>query len=333
MTVGAYILAPAGLSLSSDEAAFFREAPPWGFILFARNIDTPEQVRRLTGSLRDAIGREAPVLIDQEGGRVQRMRAPHWREWEPPLVQVKRDGTERAMFLRGCLIGSELMEIGIDANCAPSADIAYPETHPFLQNRCYGRDVESVVAMARAMAEGQQAAGVLPVIKHAPGHGRATQDSHKALPRISAPLDELTRTDFATFKALSDLPMAMTAHVVVEALDPERPATQSAEVISYLRREVGLDMLLMTDDISMGALRGSVGDRSKAALAAGCDLVLHCNGVLAEMEDVANAAPLLQGEAQERADVALAQRKTPVPIDIPAAVSELGDLLRESAYA
>lgn len=333
MAAGAHILAPAGPVLGADEARFFRDAAPWGFILFARNIETPEQVRRLTRALREAVGRDAPILIDQEGGRVQRMRAPHWQEWEPPLVQVERDGTERSMFLRGRLIGAELRDLGIDANCAPSADIAFPETHPFLQNRCYGRDVETVVIMARAMAEGLSASGVLPVIKHAPGHGRATLDSHKALPRIGVSLDALIATDFATFSALSDLPMAMTAHIVVEALDPSRPATQSPETLTYLRNEIGLEMLLMTDDISMGALSGTIGARSEAAIAAGCDLVLHCNGNLAEMVEVAAATPMLDGRRAERANAALNARNAPDPIDIPAVVSELGDLLRESAYA
>ena len=333
MTVGAHIFAPAGLSLTQDEIAFFMESSPWGFILFARNIEKPEQVKRLTDSLREAVRRDAPILVDQEGGRVQRMRGPNWREWEPPLVQVERDGTERGMYLRGRLIGAELAEIGVSANCAPSADIAYQDTHPFLSNRCYGRDVETVVAMARATANGLSASGILPVIKHAPGHGRATIDSHKAMPRISATLEDLNATDFEAFRALADMPMAMTGHVVVEALDIERPATQSSRTISYMRNELGLDQLLMTDDISMGALSGSIGERSSAALEAGCDVVLHCNGILSEMEEVAQASPVLEGQAKRRADAALAARKQADPIDIQAVVSELGDLLRESAYA
>ena len=333
MTVGAHILAPAGLTLTDEEVRFFRDAAPWGFILFARNIDTPDQVRALTASLRDTVGRDAPILIDQEGGRVQRLRAPHWREWEPPLSQVDRDPRERSMYLRGLLIGAELASLGIDSNCAPSADIAFPETHPFLQNRCYGRDVAGVTAMARANADGLLDAGVLPVLKHAPGHGRATLDSHEALPVIDVPLAELTATDFAPFRALSDLPMAMTAHIVVPALDPEHPITLSPQGMAFLRNEMGLDMLMMSDDVSMGALTGPIGARSRAALEAGCDVVLHCNGDMAEMVDVASAAPVLGGDALRRADAALSQRKSPVPIDIPAVVAELGDLLRESAYA
>ncbi|MXQ07079.1 beta-hexosaminidase [Alphaproteobacteria bacterium GH1-50] len=330
---GAHILAPAGPRLTADEAAFFREAAPFGFILFARNVETPDQVRALTAALRDSVGRDAPVLIDQEGGRVQRLRAPHWREWEPPLNQVEADGRPRAMYLRGLLIGAELAALGIDANCAPSADIAFSETHPFLQNRCYGRDAATVTAMAREMANGLLDAGVLPVVKHAPGHGRATLDSHFGLPTVEAPLEDLTATDFAPFRALTDLPMAMTAHLVVTALDPDRPVTLSPVAMAHLRREIGLDMLMMTDDISMGALSGSMAERSRRAIAAGCDLVLHCNGDMTEMEAVAAHAGRLSDDGQRRADAALAMRRTPLNIDIPAAEAELGPLIRETAYA
>ena len=327
MGQGAYILAPAGLTLSPGENAFFREADPWGFILFQRNCETPEQLRRLTGDLRAAVGRDAPVLIDQEGGRVQRMRAPHWREWLPPLDQVELTRSERAMYLRGLLIGAELLAHGVDVNCAPSADIAWPETHPFLRNRCYGTDAATVVTMARACAEGLMDAGCLPVIKHAPGHGRATVDSHKGLPRIEAPLAELLETDFAPFRALADLPMVMTAHIVLPEIDPEVPLTLSGAGVRYLREELGLKGLLMTDDISMGALQGSVAERGLVARAAGCDLVLHCNGDLTEMEALAEAVGVMDREAQERADIALSRRRTPTDIDISALAAEFGSLI------
>ncbi len=331
---GAHIFAPAGPILSDDEARFFRDADPWGFILFARNVETPDQVRHLTASLRASVGRDAPVLIDQEGGRVQRLRGPAWREWEPPLVQVERDGTERGMYLRGLLIGVELRSLGVDVNCSPSADIAFAETHPFLQNRCYGRDVETVVRMARATAEGLMDAGVLPVVKHAPGHGRATQDSHNALPLIDTALDELEGFDFAPFRALADLPMVMTGHLMVPAIDPVSPATLSERGIGYLRNEVGLaDTLIMTDDISMGALSGTVGERAERAIGAGCDLVLHCNGEFAEMQEIAARTGRLEGRAQERGEAALKARRDPVEIDISSALSELGTLVRETAYA
>ncbi|NNL72669.1 MAG: glycoside hydrolase family 3 protein [Silicimonas sp.] len=327
MGQGAYIFAPAGPDLDPREAAFFRGCDPWGFILFQRNCVDPAQLRRLTGDLREAVGRHAPVLIDQEGGRVQRMRAPHWREWPPPLDQIRTAGSERGMYLRGLLIGAELMAHGIDVNCAPSADIAYDETHPFLRNRCYGSDVGGVVRMARACAEGLMDAGCLPVLKHAPGHGRATIDSHKSLPRIAVPLAELDATDFATFKALADLPMVMTAHIVLPEIDPEVPVTLSAEGIGYLRKRIGIDGLVMSDDISMGALSGTIAERGARAVAAGCDLVLHCNGEMAEMEAVAGAAGEMTYAALSRADVALSSRRTPIDIDIPALEAEFEALM------
>ena len=333
MSARAAIFGLKGPYLRESETAFFRESDPWGFILFARNVESPKQLARLCVSLRDVVGRDAPIFIDQEGGRVQRLRSPYWREWEPPLTQVDRDGTERGMYLRGLLIGQELREIGIDSNCAPSADIAFPETHPFLQNRCYGRDAGTVTRMARANAEGLSDAGVLPVLKHAPGHGRATLDSHRDLPVIDAPLAELEATDFAPFRALADLPMAMTAHIVVPAIDPDVPVTLSRAGMRYLRDRIGLDMLIMTDDISMGALAGPIGRSTEQSIRAGCDVVLHCNGDLAEMNAVAAHAGRLGEAAQARADAALAARRTPVEIDIPGALSELGTLLRETAYA
>ncbi|MEM7724723.1 MAG: glycoside hydrolase family 3 N-terminal domain-containing protein [Pseudomonadota bacterium] len=325
MTAGAYILAPAGPVLSKDEAAFFRDANPWGFILFQRNCEAPDQLRRLTADLRACVGRDAPILIDQEGGRVQRMRAPHWREWLPPLDQVAA-GT-RAMYLRGLLIGVELVAHGVDVNCAPSADLAWPETHPFLKNRCYGKTPKDVSTMARACAEGLMDAACLPVLKHAPGHGRATQDSHETLPRITAPLSELTDTDFRPFRALADLPMAMTAHIVLPEIDPETPVTQSAAGIAYLRGEMGLTNLLMSDDISMGALAEDLESRVLKARDAGCDLILHCNGDLVEMRIVAELGPMTP-EAEHRAHIALYSRRTPIDIDIPSLEAEFRTLLQ-----
>ena len=347
MGQGAYILAPKGLDLSPKESAFFREADPWGFILFARNCETPDQLRRLTSDLRTCVGRDAPILIDQEGGRVQRMRAPHWAEWMPPLDQVEalsfkgngpelfeNSGAVRAMYLRGLLIGTELKAHGIDTNCAPSADIAAPETHPFLRNRCYGSDAQTVVGMARACANGLMAAGVLPVLKHAPGHGRATLDSHKALPLIETPLSALQESDFAPFRALCDLPMAMTAHIVLPEIDPDLPVTMSAKGVALLRQDLGLTNLLMTDDISMGALSGSLEDKAIGALGAGCDLILHCNGELSEMETLATAtAGLFDEAAQVRAQAALDARKTPIDIDIPALQAEFDALIEGAKNA
>ena len=332
MTRGAFTFAPLGPVLTPDEAALFRDGDPWGFIIFQRNCETPEQLRRLTGDLRDAVGWDAPVLIDQEGGRVQRMRAPHWREFLPPLDQVEafEDATRaaRAMYLRGALIGSELVAHGVDVNCAPSGDIAYDDTHAFLRNRCYGRNADTVTAMARACAEGLMDAGCLTVLKHAPGHGRARVDSHKNLPRYDVALADLEATDFAPFRALADTGMAMTAHIVVPEIDPEAPITQSAAGISYLRETLGLTGLLMSDDVSMNALAGDVVTRGQAALAAGCDLVLHCNGDAGEMAAIAEGFGRMTPEAAKRADVALAARRTTRDIDIPALEAEFEALMQ-----
>ena len=332
MSRGAFTFAPLGPVLTPDEVALFRDGDPWGFILFQRNCETPEQLRRLTGEMREAVGWDAPVLIDQEGGRVQRMRAPHWREWLPPLDQVEAFEdplrAARAMYLRGALIGAELLAHGVDVNCAPSGDIAYPETHPFLQNRCYGRDAETVIQMARACADGLMDAGCLTVLKHAPGHGRARVDSHKDLPRIEVGLAALEAPDFAPFRALADRGMAMTAHIVVPEIDPQRPITQSEAGIAYLRQQLGLTGLLMSDDISMNALAGDVVSRGQAALAAGCDLVLHCNGDSAEMAAIADGLGRMRPEAAKRADVALGRRQTTRDIDIPALEAEFEALMQ-----
>jgi beta-N-acetylhexosaminidase len=330
MGQGAYILGCEGLSLSKAERRFFAEADPWGFILFARNVDTPAQLDRLTDELRDCVGRAAPVLVDQEGGRVARMRGPHWQEFLPALHQIERAGPEgagRSMWLRARLIAADLLGVGIDVNCAPLADLVRMETHPVLHNRLYGGDVDTVVDLCRAVSAGTLAGGVLPVLKHLPGYGRATVDSHKDLPRVATPLDVLEDHDFAPFRALTDTPMGMTAHIVVDALDPDAPATTSAPAMRYIREEIGFDALLMTDDISMEALSGSIAARSRAALDAGCDIVLHCNGEMEEMAALVDVSGPLTEEGQARADRALAARQAPEPLDITAAREELRRLL------
>ncbi|RWR29951.1 glycoside hydrolase family 3 protein [Sinirhodobacter populi] len=323
---GATILGCAGLTLDAGEYAFFREADPWGFILFGRNVDGPEQLRRLTGDLRAAVGRDAVIFIDQEGGRVQRLRAPHWREWLPPLEQAALADPVRSFWLRGRIQAAELRDVGIDGNCAPTCDIAGPETHPFLRNRCLGTDPEAVTRNARATANGLLAGGVLPVMKHMPGHGRAEADSHKDLPHVEASHGDLSAWDFEPFRALSDLPLGMTGHIRFTALDPA-PATQSARIVSLMRDEIGFDGLLMTDDLGMQALSGTMGERAEASLAAGCDVVLHCNGDRAEMEQVADRAGRLSPAAARRADAALAARIAPEKIDIAALDAELEGLL------
>ncbi len=317
-----------GPRLDPDEARFFAQAQPWGFILFARNVVDPAQLRRLTEALRGAVGRAAPVLIDQEGGRVQRLGPPHWRGWMPPLDQTARAcDPVRAMELRGRLIAAELAAAGIDVNCAPLADIAGAETHPFLRNRCYGEDPAQVTACARAMDKGLMAGGVLPVLKHLPGHGRARSDSHHALPVVDAALADLEATDFAPFRALSDLPLGMTGHLLFPGLDGQAPVTTSARMIAMIREGLGFDGALMTDDISMQALAGPVADRGQAALAAGCDLVLHCNGDMAEMAALAEVCPPLDGAARDRCAAALATRRAADDADLAALSAEYDALM------
>ncbi len=328
--IGAAILGLEGPRLSRDEARLFGAANPLGFILFSRNIETPAQVAALTASLRDAVGRNAPILIDQEGGRVQRLRAPHWREWLPPLDQIAACPDPRAMVLRHRLIAAELHALGIDVNCAPTLDIAGPDTHPFLRNRCLGIDAAGVIRQARAAAEGLLAGGVLPVIKHMPGHGRAVADSHLSLPVVTASRAELA-ADFAPFAALADLPIGMSAHIRFTALD-EAPATQSAAVIGLIRSEIGFDGLLLSDDLSMEALAGGYGTRARAALDAGCDVALYGKGELAHSAAVAEAAGGLTPAAAGRAAAALARRAAPEPLDAAAAAAEFEALLGKGAH-
>ena len=325
---GATIFGCSGADLTAAERAFYRQADPFGFILFARNVDTPDRLRRLTGDLRDAVGRDAPILIDQEGGRVQRLRSPHWREWVPPLDQVQAAGPLAAhvMALRSRLMAAELRAVGIDANCAPCADLALPETHPFLKNRCYGSDPAQVAQIARAVADGFLAGGVLPVIKHLPGHGRSTADTHHDLPTVTVSAATLRDTDFFPFRALNDLPMAMTAHIVFAAYDAANPATQSPEMIRVIRDEIGFAGLLMTDDLNMQALAGTLSDRTARSIAAGCDIALHCKGDMAEMEAVAAAAGRMSDATRDRAAAALLRRRDPEPVDLEALALEFAAL-------
>jgi beta-N-acetylhexosaminidase len=325
---GGFIFGPEGQSVSGWERDFFRDAAPWGFILFARNVDTPDQLRRLIGELRAAVGWQAPVLIDQEGGRVQRLRSPHWREFLPALDQmVRARDPMRAQWLRNRLIAADLHDVGIDVNCAPLADLVEDTTHPVLANRLYGHDVRTVVAAARVCAQAHLSGGVLPVLKHIPGYGRAAVDSHHHLPTVTVPRKDLEKHDFAPFRALNDIAMGMTAHIVFADIDPDAPATTSAKMMQVIRTEIGFDGLIMTDDISMQALSGTIPQRSRAALDAGCDVVLHCNADRSEMQEVAAVCGVMTPAARARANRALAQRQQPEPIDILAAAAELETLL------
>ncbi len=325
----ATILGCAGPRLTLDEARFFADIQPVGFILFARNIEAPDQVRALCADLRKAVGRNAPIFVDQEGGRVQRLRAPHWREWMPPLDQISATGDRaaRAMYLRSYLIGREHSALGIDGNCAPCADIARDITHPFLRNRCYGQTLEDVVKNTRAVANGLMDAGVHPVLKHIPGHGLGTADSHLDLPRVMAAAENLHSTDFAAFASLKDIPWGMSAHVVYEAFDADLPATLSFKMMRIIRQDIGFDGLLMTDDLSMNALPGAIHSRASAAKAAGCDVILHCNGDLTEMKAVAKSAGVLTPTSQKRLARALQTQRKPIDLDIATAEAELDALL------
>lgn len=333
MTYGATILDADGLRLTADETAFFRDADPFGFILFARNIEDADQVRALCDDFREAVGRNCPITIDQEGGRVQRLRKPLAREWLPPLEHVQRAGAgaERAMYLRYRLIAHELHGLGIDSNCAPIADVACADTHEFLKNRCYGEGIQTVAAIGRAVAQGHLDGGVLPVLKHIPGHGRATADSHLDLPHVASAPQTLEQSDFAAFKALNDLPLGMTAHLVYDAYD-SRPATTSPVMMQLIREQIGFDGLVMTDDISMKALQGSLTDITRDSLAAGCDVVLLCNAPLADRIAVAEAAGAMSAAAQTRAEAALAARRPPADLDIQAAEDELAALMGGQVY-
>lgn len=331
---GATILGCAGTRLSKDEAAFFKDANPFGFILFARNIENPDQVLALSHELRCAVGWQAPIFIDQEGGRVQRLCAPYWTQWSPPLDMLSQTANPaRAMWIRSRLIAHELRLVGIDGNCAPCVDIAYFDTHLFLKNRCYGFNAHEVSQNARAAADGLLAGGVLPVMKHLPGHGRARLDSHKALPKVNASADELRKSDFAAFRPLQHLPLAMTAHIIYTNIDPDTPATQSKIMIDEIRQNIGFEGLLMSDDINMHALSGLLGERSQKTLKAGCDIVLHCSGELSEMKEVAFASGQLSLQGQERALRALKARQIADDCDVGALRSELDSLYRDiSAY-
>jgi beta-N-acetylhexosaminidase len=314
----ACILGCAGKTLTSDERALYEHAQPFGFILFARNIESPHQLRALIGEMRELVGREnAPVLIDQEGGRVQRLRPPHWPDF-PPAASFgeihARDAARgvEAARLGARLIAAELSALGINVDCLPVADLLFAEGHGIIGDRAYGGDPETVAKLARAAADGLMDGGVLPVVKHIPGHGRARADSHEELPVVETPLAELDRTDFESFRQLKDIPIGMTAHVVYTAIDPERAGTVSPVVIrDVIRGRIGFDGLLLSDDLSMKALKGSLGSRTEAALAAGCDVALHCNGRLEEMREVVAASPSLDGEAARRAGAALGRQGPP----------------------
>jgi beta-N-acetylhexosaminidase len=340
MNTRAFITGVSGPELSAAEREFIRLERPWGFILFKRNIETPAQVILLISELRKELGEpDAPVLIDQEGGRVQRFGPPNWPAYPPGAVFGRLYDIDRALGLSAArlsarLIAADLTETGVTVDCLPLADVPVAGADAVIGDRAYGTEPGKVAAIARAVTEGLEQGGILPVLKHIPGHGRATADTHLKLPVVDTSKAELERTDFAAFQPLADLPMAMTAHVVFSALDPAHPATTSATIIEQvIRGVIGFQGLLMSDDVSMNALAGSIAERTRAVFAAGCDIVLHCNGKLEEMREVARETPQLSGNALQRAKRALASRKAPQAFDRPAARAELDALINRAGTA
>ncbi len=323
-----------GTALQDDERAFFTEVNPLGFILFKRNVESPEQVKLLISELRASVGRaDAPVLIDQEGGRVARLRPPDWPAHPPArrigalAEQSPQEGIEAA-WLNGRLLAAMLHDLGITVDCTPVCDVPVPHAHDVIGDRAFSDDPALVSTLARACCDGLLAGGVLPVIKHIPGHGRARTDSHEELPVVCEPRSELDSTDFVPFRELADQAMGMVAHVVYRALDPKHPASTSLTVIGQVvRKQLGFDGLLFSDDLSMGALEGTPAARALAVLKAGCDIALHCNGTLAEMREIAAVTPFLEGQAGIRWARARVALKPPQPMVIAVARARLATLL------
>tara|TARA_B100000676_G_C18043523_1_gene826500 strand:- start:362 stop:1372 length:1011 start_codon:yes stop_codon:yes gene_type:complete len=335
MTVAA-IFTCAGHHLTDDERAFFKDANPFGFILFADNINTPDQIRALTESLRETVGRDdAPILIDQEGGRVARLTPPQWRSAPPAkvfgdLALGDMEAARRAAEINARLIASELYDLGINVDCAPVLDLSIPGAHDVIGDRSFGSDPDLVIVIARAFADGLMAGGVLPMIKHVPGHGRAMADSHKELPTINLPRAELETTDFAPFKGLSDMPLAMTAHILFPQIDPERPATVSPLIIEEIvRGYIGFEGLVVSDDVTMAALSGTDRERAEQTRKAGCDIVLHCYADLPQMQEIASGSGELSEESASRFENARKRiADDPQTLDTTALSGELDELLK-----
>lgn len=336
MGARAFIAGIAGTVLTDREKAFFREAEPWGLIVFKRNINTPEQLRRLTDSFREAVARtDAPVLVDQEGGRVQRLGPPHWPAYPAGAAYGRlydRDPQQglAAARLGARLIANDLAAVGVDVDCWPVADVPVAGADAVIGARAFGTSPDKVAAIAAAVSEGLREGGVLPVVKHIPGHGRAIADSHYELPVVTEDRATLEASDFRAFRSLASLPLAMTAHVVFAAIDPVTPATTSVTIVrEVIRGWMGFDGVLMTDDVSMEALSGDMRARCRASIAAGCDVVLHCNGRFDEMCAVAEAVPELAGAAARRVAQALAWRKPGPEIDVAEARSRFAAMMAQ----
>ena len=324
----------SGLTLTPEERDFFQDTLPWGFILFARNIADRDQVRALCQALRACVGDDhAPILIDQEGGRVARLAPPEWEPRPPARVfgdmyRRNPEGAREAAYLNARLIAHDLAEVGINVDCLPVLDVPAPDGSNVIGDRAFSDDRSVIIELGRTVIEGLIDGGVLPVMKHIPGHGRATADSHLELPHVAAAGDALSAVDFVPFRSLNACPMAMTAHVVYEALDNQRPATTSARVIrDVIRGEIGFEGVLISDDLSMKALTGSIGSRARAALSAGCDIVLHCNGRIEEMREVAEFTGPLEGVTLKRTEAVLAHPRTVGPFNWVKAQRRLSELL------
>ena len=330
----AFITGLAGPELGPDEARFLRETQPAGIILFSRNCVDPEQIRKLVGEAREAIGAgDVLTLIDQEGGRVQRLRPPLGRALPPAAAYLKaaRGDVARAaemVKLVFRLLADDLRALGLNTDCAPVLDVPVPSAHDIIGDRAYAATPDAVSALGLAAAQGLASGGVVPVIKHIPGHGRAQCDSHLELPRVTASREELDATDFAAFAPAAHLPTAMTAHVVYAAIDPDAPATTSQKVIAeVIRGAIGFDGLLMCDDVSMKALAGPMRERAERAITAGCDVVLHCNGVMAEMQEVAAGTPPLRDGAARRFEAAWQVTRASEAYDRAAAEAALAGIM------
>ena len=328
MTLKAFISGCAGTSPSDAERRFFAEEKPCGLILFARNCESPAQIAALVAAFKDAVeSDEVLVLIDQEGGRVQRLRPPNWRAMPPArcfgrLYETTPEAAKQAAFSAARLMAQELRDCGINVNCTPVLDVPKRGAHEIIGDRAFSDDPEVVIALGRAVIDGTLAGGVLPVVKHVPGHGRAPADSHLALPRIDASAAELDATDFRPFRALADAPLAMTAHVLIPAFDDRRPASVSPVIMGeVIRDRLGLKGLVMSDDIGMQALGGPYAERARDVIAAGCDVALHCSGELSEMLEIGPAVPPLDGIAAERFAQARARLREPQPFDVASAIS------------
>jgi beta-N-acetylhexosaminidase len=321
-----------GKEISAEERIFFEKTLPLGFILFARNIDNPAQVKKLVADLKAIAGFECPILIDQEGGRVARLKPPHWRA-SPPMGRFAKialnnlEKAEEGVYLNARLIGRELYDLGINIDCAPVCDILFKDAHDIVGDRSFGADIDIVSSLARKTAEGLLDSGVLPIIKHIPGHGRAKADSHAELPLVDAPIAELAATDFKVFQNLKDMPWAMTAHILYTAIDKNQPATLSKKAIEIIRSDIGFEGVLVSDDLSMEALKGSFSDRTRSAIEAGCDVVLHCNGKMHEMVEIADNVDVLSEEALVRVQKSLKLLKQPKDINISEFENSVAEVL------